>query len=82
MRLLVDGPPTPPFSLNVDFNEVNAFPKRPEVAQRIRELSRNKYGMPVHEVEEFVNRRAGLDEDEEENALPEIPGFDKSRIPF
>ncbi len=82
MRLLVDGHPTPPFSLNVDFNEVNAFPKRPEVAQRIRELSRNKYGMPVHEVEEFVNRRAGLDEDEEENALPEIPGFDKSRIPF
>lgn len=80
-RLLVNGHPTPPFSLSVDFNEVNAFPKRPEVAQKIRELSRMKYGVPVHEVEEFINLRAGLNETEEPE-LPDIPGFDKSRIPF
>ncbi|EKE00178.1 MAG: hypothetical protein ACD_22C00081G0001, partial [uncultured bacterium] len=74
------GHPTIPFSMEVDWDMITNTKKDPEVARKIRELSRMKYGRPAAEVEEFINLRAGANE-------PEIPepkfgGFDKGRIPF
>jgi len=57
MRLLVRGQPTPPFSLFVDWNDLNSVKKDPQLAQEIRETSKQKYGTPVKEVEEFINKR-------------------------
>ncbi len=77
-RLLVEGHPTPPFSMKVDWDAVNEGNARkdPERAQRIREKSRMKYGVPATEVEEYINQRLGLDGD---GKVPEPP---RGRIPF
>lgn len=77
MRLLVNGQPSPPFSLFIDWNELTAVPKSPELAAEIRELSRQKYGVPVQEVEEFINKRLA----EEPTAPPQEP-FKRPNFPF
>ena len=79
VKLLVDGHPTPPFSLYVDWDEVNAVPRRPEVAQKIRENSRMKYGVPADQIEEYIKKRAGFEEKPEP---PPVPKLSKSKIPF
>jgi hypothetical protein len=76
-RLLVDGHPTPPFSMYVDWNEVNAQPKNPEIAARIKENSRTKYGVPAKEVEKYINERAGFLEKPQQEAPSQTP-----KIPF
>lgn len=75
MRLLVKGQPTPPFSLFIDWDEISSPKKDPETAQQIRELSRNKYGVPVKEVEAAINKRLALDEPKEpvKNPLDKFP---------
>ena len=78
MRLLVKGQPSPPFSLFIDWNDLSSVPRNPSLAAEIKELSRLKYGTPVQEVEEFINRRL------EEEVLPKLPE-DKSpfsKLPF
>ena len=77
MRLLVRGQPSPPFSLWVDYNEILAIKKDPEVAKKIREMSRLKYGTPVKEVEEFINRRLM-----DEMPKPQEPTLNKQNFPF
>jgi len=62
MRLLVGGHPTPPFSLTVDWNEITAQEKHPEIAAEIVERSRMKYGKPAAEVEAFIIDRAGYND--------------------
>jgi len=57
MRLLVKGQPTPPFSLFVDWDDLTSIKKDPQLAREIREMSGQKYGTPVKEVEEFINKR-------------------------
>ncbi|MFA6981591.1 MAG: type IV secretory system conjugative DNA transfer family protein, partial [Patescibacteria group bacterium] len=76
-RLLVSGQPTPPFSLKVDWDRINATPKNPDVAQAIREHSRMTYGRDAQEVEEYINKRAGFTE--EKISFPE-PGL--GNLPF
>jgi len=77
MRLLVDGQPTSPFSINLPWKTINDdVPKSREVAQKIISHSRLKYGVPVEEVDKYINSRAGFDEPPQE---PERP---RSRIPF
>jgi len=80
MRLLVDGHPTPPFSMKVDTDLAFNQPKDEVVGSQIIEMSRQKYGRPAKEVDDFINNRMGL------NAEPELPpalsGFPKTRIPF
>lgn len=78
IKLLVNGHPTVPFSLTVDWDMITKTQKNPDIARRIRENSRNKYGIPAKEVEEFINFRAGNQEPE----LPKIAGLDKDTIPF
>ncbi|OGC46201.1 hypothetical protein A2V49_04395 [candidate division WWE3 bacterium RBG_19FT_COMBO_34_6] len=78
-RLLVDGHPTPPFSMRVPWDVINTnVAKSDEVAKKIKEYSRLKYGVPKEEVEEFINQRSGLYE------KPEVPPeIDlRKRIPF
>lgn len=79
VKLLVDGHPTPPFSMNVPWDVIHTnVPKSPELAKQIKELSRTKYGKDSKEVEEYINMRSGLyDKPEEEEEPPRRP-----RIPF
>jgi DNA helicase HerA-like ATPase len=71
-RLLVNGHPTKPFSMKVDWdavNQVNAR-KSPEIAKEIRRRSRERYGVPVEEVEAYINNKSGLNEIKEEPVPP------------
>ena len=77
IKLLVDGFPTPPFSMKVDWDMIVATRKDPEMARQLLETSRNKYGTPVKEVEEYVNLRAGFNE-----PLSPPPPPERPRIPF
>lgn len=81
-RLLVKGQPTQPFSLTVDWPKISNTPKDPNLARDIKEVCRQKYGVPAKEVEEYIKLRAGYDEKKEEAAeeLPKIPPLGK--IPF
>jgi hypothetical protein len=84
LRLLIDGHPSVPFSLAVDWDAITHTQKNPEVAQRIKENSRMKYGTPVKEVEEFINMRSGVtDETEIDETINELPKLNpKKLIPF
>jgi hypothetical protein len=62
-RLLVDGYPTVPFSLVVDWDRISSTPVDHELAMLIKEKSRHKYGNPVQDVEEFINMRSGFNEE-------------------
>lgn len=62
MKLLVDGYPTPPFSMRVDYEAIVDTPKSKERAASIVESSRMKYGRDVKEVERYINQRAGLND--------------------
>lgn len=79
LRLLIDGHPSVPFSLKVDWDKISNTPKSKEGAQILRELSRQKYGMPVDEVEKYIKLRAGFDDKPPEPA-PAVPP--KRAIPF
>lgn len=76
-RLLINGHPSSPFSMKVDWDMVNKQneQKSAEIAQRIRERCRNTYGIDIQELESYINERMGLNE-EEEAPKP------KRRIPF
>lgn len=78
VRLLVKGQPTSPFSMNIDWSELTAVKKDPQVAAEIKQLSRNKYGVPAQEVEAFVNSHAAPDTPE----LPPLPDIMKNKLPF
>ncbi len=70
IRLLVKGHPTVPFSAMVDWDVVNQTVKSDEIAERIRKDSRERYGTPVAEVEEFINERAGYNPEPEPEPMP------------
>ncbi len=77
LKLLIDGYPSPPFSLKVDWEKITSMPKSKERAAQIVEISRNKYGVPRPEVEAFINERSGL------NEPPPAPKPDpKKLVPF
>lgn len=71
VRLLVDGHPTPPFSMNVPWDIVHTnVPSNPQISKKIKEMSRLKYGIPVKEVEEYINLRAGFEEPVPKDKIP------------
>jgi hypothetical protein len=80
IRLLVDGHPTQPFSMHVPWEIIHTkVLSNQETAKKIKEHSRLKYGVPVKEVEDYINHRAGLVE------MPKIEpqaSGDKKRLPF
>lgn len=57
VKLLVDGAPTKPFSLLVDYDIVSAFKGNPETKQRIIENSRKTYGKSIHDIERDIQQR-------------------------
>jgi hypothetical protein len=60
----VSGHPTPPFSMNIPWDVISTnVTKNQEVADKIKEQSRLKYGVPAKEVEEYINLRAGFNEE-------------------
>lgn len=76
LKLLIDGYPSPPFSLRVDWEKISGMPKSKERAQQIIEKSRQTYGRPRVQVEEYINERAGLTKE------PETPPPPKKLVPF
>lgn len=60
VRLLVNGQPTAPFSMHVPWEIIHTkVLSNQAIAQKIKEMSRLKYGVPVNEVEEYINYRSG-----------------------
>ena len=57
VKLLIDGAPSKPFSLNVDLSLVNPFVANKEVATRIIEYSRMNYGKDSQEIENYINEK-------------------------
>lgn len=81
-RLLVRGQPTVPFSMSVDWDWITSQPKNPSVTRELKEASRQKYGVPAEEVEEYIKERAGYNDKPEEPPAPQAPPFNRTRIPF
>jgi len=77
MKLLVNGHPSPPFSLFIDWNDLTSVKRDPALAEEIKELSRLKYGTPVEEVEEFINKRLSEDSPRDTNG-----NIDFKKFPF
>jgi hypothetical protein len=77
-KILVNGHPTPPFSMAVDWDAIMSTQKSPEIAEYIRKNSRLKYGTAVEEVEEYINMRSGMYDPEPPKPEPSKLG----RIPF
>lgn len=81
VKLLVDGHPTAPFSMAIDWDKITATKRSKEVAQRIRDNSRMKYGTPASEVDALVKERMGINEVKKEE-VEETNPFSKTRMPF
>ncbi|MBM4402038.1 MAG: type IV secretory system conjugative DNA transfer family protein [Candidatus Cloacimonetes bacterium] len=61
LRLLVSGQPTQPFSMKTDWEQICALPKNEQLAQKIIELSRLRYGRDKDIVEVEIKTRAKLE---------------------
>ncbi len=79
VRLLVNGHPSQPFSISVPWDVIHTnVPVSREVSEQIKFNSRMKYGVPIAEVESYINQRAGFDEPKPDEEKPSL--FKK--IPF
>jgi len=57
--------------MNVPWDVIHTnVPTSKEIAQKITEMSRLKYGIPVKEVEEYINLRAGFEEPKTKDKIP------------
>lgn len=71
IKLLVDGHPTPPFSMNIPWDVIHTnVVTSEETANKIIENSRQQYGVPVAEIEEYINLRAGFEEPQTKAKIP------------
>ncbi len=84
VKLLVDGHPTPPFSMQVDWAAISAQTRSKELAEEIKETNRQKYGTPAEEVEAYVKERAGFEDEKEEDEEDIFgdSGMIRSKLPF
>src|SRR3989339_605256 len=76
-KLLIDGHPSPPFSLVVDTEKTFSQPSDPDVEKTIIQNSRMKYGKSAEEVEKFITKAAGI----EEPKVEEFPAL-RPKLPF
>jgi hypothetical protein len=79
-RVLVDGQPTQPFSMKIDWDAITNTKRDKSTAERIREASRMTYGKPLKEVEEYINEKMGFNEPTEEKI--DNPFKPASKLPF
>lgn len=76
IRLLVDGHPTPPFTMVTDWPAMQQVERSGEVAQQIITESRQKYGKTVAEVEAEMEERSDLSgKKKAEEAKKKAAGF-------
>jgi type IV secretory pathway TraG/TraD family ATPase VirD4 len=61
IKLLVDGKPSKPFTVGLDWEEVQNVPVYPSHSSRIINNSRNKYAEPREVVEQKIKERAQLE---------------------
>ncbi|KKT69734.1 MAG: hypothetical protein UW65_C0014G0017 [candidate division WWE3 bacterium GW2011_GWB1_44_4] len=80
IRLLVNNMPARPFSMSVDWDMITKTRRDPDVARRIRENSRTKYGKPVKEIEEYITKRTSSGQETE--PVPSFSGFGARPSPF
>lgn len=57
--LLINGHPTAPFSMETDYQMYLDLPRSEETAQKLIQLSRERYARPRAEVEADIRRRVG-----------------------
>lgn len=71
VKLLVDGAPTKPFSMLVDYEIVSSFKADPETRNRIIQTSRQTYGKSIQDIEhEIQTRYADLPENLPNQGIP------------
>lgn len=58
MKLLVKGQPSPPFAMTTDWAAIKSLPQYPEIADKIREESRKKYGRNKFIVDQEIRARS------------------------
>ena len=56
-KLLVEGAPTKPFSMQIDRDLINPFKEDADMAKRIIENSRNTYGKDASQIEQEINAK-------------------------
>ena len=61
IQMLINGAPSSPFSMAVDWEMITKTPKNQEVADMIKQLSRLKYGRDKDVVEAEIRMRAKLE---------------------
>ena len=62
LKMLADGKPTDPFSVGLDWSEIQAVPKDVRIALIIKKIARIKYAKPRSVVEFEIVSRAKLTE--------------------
>ena len=60
IRLLIAGQPSTPFSMKVDWDKISAVKKDSGLAEKIKQISRSKYGRDAKLVDEEIRMRSGL----------------------
>ncbi len=60
MKMLVQGQPSPPFAMTTDWNMYTSLDRSKERGDRIKELSRQKYGRNRFIVEQEIKARSNL----------------------
>ncbi len=73
IRVLVGGHPSVPFSMRIAKDRIDAAPKNKEIAAKIRDLSRTKYGTPAAEVESYINQKMSADESPSVGNIGKLP---------
>ncbi len=58
VKMLINGFAAPPFSMSTFYDMNKRYPKYPKVGELIKKLSRIKYGRPVEQVNQDIERRA------------------------
>lgn len=59
-KLLVNNQPSPPFTMNTDWEAISASPRSKQMGDQIKENSKQKYGRNRFIVEQEINTRSNL----------------------
>ena len=60
MKLLVNNQPSPAFAMTTDWPMISGMPRSQEIGDKIKELSRNKYGRNRFIVEQEIKSRSNM----------------------
>ena len=60
MKLLVNNQPSPAFAMTTDWPMISGMPRSQEIGDKIKELSRQKYGRNRFIVEQEIKSRSNI----------------------